>query len=446
MAVSTLSRVKENPKLGERAISDGKIALYLEYYLGRTSTPKVDENGQQVLYESGKMAGTPVYVVKHERRKEELKLYLYAKPRTPEERTHNTNILAQAKQIRNAREQEFLSGEMGYKLIKKGDNLIACFETYLSTYVKKDVRNIKLALNRFKEYLRQNYPSCAIRKTDAEIAKIDSEWAMKHKGVYGRHIINPNEYYRFNLNPRQFTETMVRGFVAFLEANSNGSGAATAYERFKKIVKNVTEEGYISKNPCEKVVCKRNDCFTKDILSDEEIEALQSTHLKEENPNIRRAFLFTLYTGVRWCDVVELKYENIDYQNKTLKFEQAKTKGRSAKSKVEMPIIDEVLKYLVGTPEEYGKAAADHIFDLPSHTMCLKSLRRWCKKAGIEKHITWHCGRHTFATNLLEKGANVKVVADLLGHSGLSYVERYVRAIDESKKKALNSLPKLIFG
>ena len=96
---------------------------------------------------------------------------------------------------------------------------------------------------------------------------------------------------------------------------------------------------------------------------------------------------------------------------------------------------------MIGTPEAQGKGKDNLIFELPSHTMCLKALRRWCAKAGIDKHITWHCGRHSFATNLLENGANVKVVADLLGHSGLSYVERYVRALDESKKRALNSLP-----
>ena len=43
----------------------------------------------------------------------------------------------------------------------------------------------------------------------------------------------------------------------------------------------------------------------------------------------------------------------------------------------------------------------------------------------------------------MNKGSNIKVVADLLGHSSLKYVEVYVRAVDEEKKKALNSLPKL---
>jgi len=435
--------VKDNPKLLQRPLKSGKIALYLEYYLGRQSIPKVDDNGKQLYYQSGKMEGKPIFEVKHIRKKEELKLYLFSKPRTPEERTHNTNTLTQAKQIRNTREQEFLSGTMGYKIVSKNDNLIPHFDSYLSTYTKTDVRNIKLAINRFKSYLRENYPLCAIRKTDVEVSEINKQWEESHKDIFGKHQVNENEYYRFTLYARQFNEAMIKGFVDYLQNNSEGSGAVTVYRRFKKIVKALYKDGALQTNPTENIACKSGDCFTKDILSKDEIKNLLNTHYFGENPNIRKAFIFTLFTGVRYCDVKELKYNNVDYQNRTLKFEQAKTKGHSIKSIVEMPLREDVITNIIGTPEEFGKTKEDLIFDLPSHTMCLKALRHWSKKAGIDKHITWHCGRHSFATNLLESGANIKVVAELLGHSDLKYVTRYVRAIDESKKRALDTLPKL---
>ena len=84
-----------------------------------------------------------------------------------------------------------------------------------------------------------------------------------------------------------------------------------------------------------------------------------------------------------------------------------------------------------------------NLFILPSHPTCLKALRTWTKEAGISKHITWHCARHTFATNILKNGADVRVVSDLLGHSSLKYVEIYTRAIDKKKIQAVNSLPAL---
>lgn len=436
------SRDKDNPKLVERTLKDGKKTLYLEFYIGRTSIPLTDEQGNPVCYTTGKMAGKPKYKVEHIRKKEELKLYLFSKPRNIQERTHNENTINKAREIRYKREQEYLNGTMGYSVARNG-NLITCFENYIASYAKKDIRNMKLALNRFKGYLRQAYPLCAIKRTEAEIKAIDAQWADSHRGINGLHPINPNEYYRFTLTQKQFNETMVKGFVDYLQANSSGSGAATAYRRFKKMVKNMVQEGQIRKNPCADIVCRENECFTKAILTMEEIKALIHTHVKNENPDIRRAFLLTLFTGIRWCDVKELRYSNVDFQSKKLKFEQAKTKGHSAKSIVEMPLRDDLLKDVIGTPEGQGKGRNDLIFSLPSHTMCLKALRHWTAQAGIDKHITWHCGRHSFATNLLENGANVKVVADLLGHSGLNYVERYVRAIDESKRRALNSLPEI---
>ena len=80
------NKTKENPKLEQNKLSDGRISLYLEYYLGREEKPVLDENGNQVYYENGKMRGKPKFAIKHHRRKENLSLYLIEKPRTPAEK------------------------------------------------------------------------------------------------------------------------------------------------------------------------------------------------------------------------------------------------------------------------------------------------------------------------------------------------------------------------
>ena len=148
---------KENPKLEQRVLADGQISLYLEYYLGRQSEPILDEFGNPVLYESGEMAGTPKFKVKHIRRKENLNLYLVAKPRTPIERQQNKETLALAEKIRFERQQKQLESESGYRLKKdvKIDFLVF-FQEYLDAYTKKDVRMIQMALQRFKDFLRRN--------------------------------------------------------------------------------------------------------------------------------------------------------------------------------------------------------------------------------------------------------------------------------------------------
>lgn len=95
------------------------------------------------------------------------------------------------------------------------------------------------------------------------------------------------------------------------------------------------EKDIIRKNPCTGVSIKKGyGQLKKDILSQEEITTLVATHYDKENPDIRRAFIFCLYCGLRWCDVKDLTYANVDSSNKLLKFEQSKTKAHSAASGV----------------------------------------------------------------------------------------------------------------
>ena len=198
------------------------------------------------------------------------------------------------------------------------------------------------------------------------------------------------------------------------------------------------------KDPCHGIsITIDNGSLKKDVLSMDEIKQLIICHYQGESVNIRRAFLFCLRCGLRFCDVKDLTYSNVDFSNRLLKFEQAKTKGHSSASSVVIPLSDGVLE-LIGKPSVEGNRD-ELIFPLPSHTMCLKALRHWCKRAGIDKHITWHCARHSFAVNILNNGANIKTVAALLGHSGLKHTEKYTRAVDALKQDAINSLSVLDF-
>ncbi len=107
----------------------------MEYYLGRQSEPMLDEHGDPVLYESGKMAGTPKLRVKHIRRKENLNLYLVSSPRTPIERDHNKEVLLLAKKIRQEREQELLEDREGYRLKKDRQiDFLEYFQAYIDNY------------------------------------------------------------------------------------------------------------------------------------------------------------------------------------------------------------------------------------------------------------------------------------------------------------------------
>lgn len=150
------------------------------------------------------------------------------------------------------------------------------------------------------------------------------------------------EYNKFakKIKPEQITKDMVEAYTEYLQSRSVGEGAKSIYARFKKVVKYAIEHDVMIKNPCMGVVIKVDEQqLKKDVLSLEEIQLLVKTHYENENPNIRRAFVFCLYSGLRFCDVKDLTFANVDYSNKLLKFEQNKTKGHSASSGVVIPLM-----------------------------------------------------------------------------------------------------------
>lgn len=382
----------DNPKLGAKILSNGRESLFLDYY-----------HGYRMEYNKSKDKMVP----KKERKREYLKLYLWQAPRTPIERQQNKETLALAKKIRFEKGQELLEEGVGYRLKKKtAVNLLDYFNEFAQKANVADRLVLVGALNNFKDFLSEKYPQFSKR-----------------------------------IEAKNLSKEMIQNFVDYLVDHHKGQGAETYYRRFKRLVNYAVEQGEIAKSPCRGITTPRvDDVLAKDILSQEEMKKLFSTHYSGENPEIRRAFAMTCLAGIRFCDIVGLSYSNVDYSNKLLTFRQSKTQKHSSSSGVTIPLND-TLMAIIGKKSK--KATDDLIFHLPSSTMCLKALKRWTKKAGIDKHITWHCGRHSFATSLLSNGANIKVVSSLLGHSTLKFTEIYVRAVDKLKEEAINSLPDL---
>lgn len=378
-----------NPRLLKKPVKDGsEYSLYLEYKVGYK-----EENGSCI------------------RRKEGLSLYLAANPRTTAQRQKNKETIELARKIRFEREQEFLENKEGYRLKKsRAINFLDYFQTYINKYKKKDVRVIEMGLNDFKKFLAEQYPHFTTR-----------------------------------IELRYINKKMMMEFAQYISDHHRGTGISSVHRRFKKVILAGVEDGLFSENPCKGIVLEnKEDMLVKDILSAEELQKLFSTPYTWKYPDIRRAFALTCFSGIRFCDIQELSYGDIDYENKTISFRQRKTEGHSRRSGVVIPLNDTLLAIIGEKPEDATNDTL--IFSLPKNNSsdnCNHFLKQWTKAAGIDKHITWHCGRHSFGTQLLNNGANVKVVADLLGHSSLKYVEVYVRAVDKLKKEALDSLPKI---
>ena len=78
--------------------------------------------------------------------------------------------------------------------------------------------------------------------------------------------------------------------------------------------------------------------------------------------------------------------------------------------------------------------------DLPDPSWISKPLERWIKSAGITRHITFHCFRHTFATLQLTNGTDIYTVSKMLGHTNVKTTQIYAKVVDEKKEKAANTI------
>lgn len=377
----------DNPKLLGNVLADGRVSLYLRYNYGSGNYGKGN--------------------TKVDRVKEFLKLYLVNNPRTPLERQQNKDTFALAQEIKKDRGRQFLEDKEGYKIKQNGINLFVYFANFINQSGVADKHVLEGALKNFQDFIGEEYPQFANR-----------------------------------IEPKNLNREMMERFAHYIEDVHTGEGIRTYWQRFKRLVNYAVEKGVIKKSPCLRIkVMNTNDILGKDILSREELQQLFATHYPKESETIRRAFALTCFTGIRHCDIATLTYGNIDYANRLMTFRQSKVQHDSSVSGVPIPLNDTLLAIIGEKPE--GARDNDLIFNLPSIEASNKALRHWTKRAGIDKHITWHCGRHSFATNLLSNGANIKVVSELLGHSSLKFTQKYVRALDDQKKAAINSLPQI---
>ena len=251
----------DNPKLGAKILSNGRESLFLDYYFGYT-----------MVYDEAK----DKQVAKKDRKRDYLKLYLWQAPRTPIERQQNKETLELAKKIRFEKGQELLESIEGYRLKneRRKINFLDYFQTYINNYTKKDIRMVQIALQRFKDFLRDTPEYCKFAKS---------------------------------IKPEQLDKDMIIAYTEYLQSRSIGEGAKSIYQRFKKVIKFAVEHDVMLKNPCTGIVIKVDDqILKKDVLSLEEEQTLINTHYDGENTNIRRAFIMCLYCGLRFCDVKDL--------------------------------------------------------------------------------------------------------------------------------------------
>lgn len=201
---------------------------------------------------------------------------------------------------------------------------------------------------------------------------------------------------------------------------------------FKAILNEAKRRKLISENPFDnfKIPPMTNK---KGYLTKNDIKKLENINLEGKESKVRDAFLFAIYTGLRFSDIITLKDEHI--VNGWLKKKMIKTEH-----KLEIPIdtlfdgkaIDILNKYK--SPECFSKT-------IGGNGVTNQILKSVAQKANLSRIPTFHMARHTFATTLLEDGIPVTTIQKLLGHTKISttmiYSEINENTIKNDIKKSL---------
>ncbi len=165
------------------------------------------------------------------------------------------------------------------------------------------------------------------------------------------------------------------------------------------------------------------------VLGEQEIARLFNAVTNKKH----KAILFTAYSaGLRVSEAVRLKMSDIDSDRMQILIEKAK--GKKDRYVTLSPILLDVLRSYL---KEQKKRPKTFLFEgevenepYPSRT-AQKVFQRAKEKAGIQKHVSFHSLRHSFATHLLEKGVDIRFIKDILGHFSIKTTERYLHVTRE---------------
>lgn len=169
----------------------------------------------------------------------------------------------------------------------------------------------------------------------------------------------------------------------------------------------------------------------REFLTIEEIKTLIDTECPRED--VKRAFLFACYCGLRLSDVCALCWKDIVLDGGQYRVSIVMKKTTAP---IYLPLSKHAVRWL---PERNGADDGAAIFaTLPAEPNINKVLAKWMEAARIDKHITYHCSRHCFATMMLTLGADLYTTSKLLGHANVKTTQIYAKIIDSKKAEAVN--------
>jgi integrase/recombinase XerD len=258
-----------------------------------------------------------------------------------------------------------------------------------------------------------------------------------------------NEFLIITSYPETIKDIKEKDILDFLNyLNENFSIASASQARIISSIKQFYSflifENEIDQNPAELIESPKQSRKLPDVLSFEEIEnILNNIDLSNEAGVRNRAILETLYSsGLRVSELINLKISAVDF-NLSL----VKVIGKGNKERL-VPIGNDALKFISMYKNNYrnhhalNSQNADILFlnlrGKPiSRIAIFQIIQDLCEKTGIKKSVSPHTFRHSFATHLLENGADLRSIQEMLGHASITTTEIYTHVESVLLKQTL---------
>jgi site-specific recombinase XerD len=224
---------------------------------------------------------------------------------------------------------------------------------------------------------------------------------------------------------------------------SNAKGASALYHRTLKAAFNrAVEWEYIQENPFKYVKLPRTIKKIPLFIAEEELNQIIK---KTENPDHKDLFALAFYSGLRLGEILNLKWEHINFQEKMIYVRNQKGFTLKGKKDRVVPInskLEDILKrrYKVISGTD-GRYIFEKCLGIKYNANFVsKKFKKSIIAAGLNSDIHFHTLRHSFASNLVQRGVSLYVVKELMGHSDISTTQVYSHLNTESLISAIRLL------
>lgn len=256
------------------------------------------------------------------------------------------------------------------------------------------------------------------------------------------------KYHVADYNITAIDKAFVSEFFAYLQGYRREgkikcavNSALKHMQRLGRVLNLAIQNDWITRNPVDQLHVHKTK-VEKEFLTESEVKAIERATLKPHLTIVRDLFLFAVYTGISFVDIQNLTNANINIgidRSLWLHYNRQKTETRCA-----VPLL-EPAETIYHRYEAYHDNRPDnHIFPVPPNQVVNRYLKQIATAAGVEKRITFHMARHTFATTItLCHHIPIETVSKMLGHASLATTQIYAKVLDNKIMDDMAELKKL---